>query len=74
MSYISLYASCREDSVAKARIQHPAAVGVAEHGNSAVLVTVTPDGEFLDPGESTSPAVCRRIPITTKGRGRWAAT
>ena len=25
-----------------------AAVGVAEHGNSAVLVTVGPDGEFLD--------------------------
>jgi hypothetical protein len=48
MSYICLYASCREDSVAKARIQHPAAVGVAEHCNSAVLVTVTPDGEFLD--------------------------
>jgi hypothetical protein len=34
--------------VAKARIPHSAAVGVAEHGNSAVLVTVAPDGEFLD--------------------------
>ncbi len=31
-----------------ARTQHSAAVGVAEHGNSAVLVTVGPDGELLD--------------------------
>jgi hypothetical protein len=29
-------------------MQHPAAVGVAEHGNSAVLVTVAPDGALLD--------------------------
>jgi len=28
--------------------QRAAAVGVAEHGNSAVLVTVAPGGEFLD--------------------------
>jgi hypothetical protein len=34
--------------VAKAQMQHPAAVGVAEHGNSAVLVTVAPDGDLLD--------------------------
>jgi hypothetical protein len=34
--------------VAKARMQHPAAVGVAEHGNSAVLVTMAPDGDLLD--------------------------
>jgi hypothetical protein len=34
--------------VAKARAKHPAAVGVAEHGNSAVLVTVAHDGELLD--------------------------
>jgi hypothetical protein len=34
--------------VAKGRTQRAAAVGVAEHGNSAVLVTVGPDGEFLD--------------------------
>jgi hypothetical protein len=32
----------------KARTRHSAAVGVAEHGNSAVLVTLTPDGELLD--------------------------
>ena len=25
-------------------------------------------------GASTSPVICRRIRITTKGRGRWAAT
>jgi hypothetical protein len=31
----------------RARAQH-AAVGVAEHGNSAVLVTVAPGGELLD--------------------------
>ncbi len=34
--------------MAKARVQHEAAVGVAEHGNSAVLVTVAPGGELLD--------------------------
>jgi hypothetical protein len=34
--------------VAKARVQLAAAVGVAEHGNSAVLVTVAPGGELLD--------------------------
>ena len=34
--------------MAKARMQHPAAVGVAEHGNSAVLVTVAADGDLLD--------------------------
>ena len=32
----------------KARAQRVATVGVAEHGNSAVLVTVTPGGELLD--------------------------
>ena len=32
----------------KTRMQHPAAVGVAEHGNSAVLVTVAADGDLLD--------------------------
>jgi len=34
--------------VVKARTKHAAAVGVAEHGNSAVLVTLAPDGAFLD--------------------------
>src|SRR5471032_1317455 len=34
--------------MAKARVQHVAAVGVAEHGNSAVLVTVAPNGDVLD--------------------------
>jgi hypothetical protein len=34
--------------VAKAREHHETAVGVAEHGNSAVLVTVTAGGELLD--------------------------
>src|SRR5689334_873564 len=32
----------------KARVRHAAVVGVAEHGNSAVLVTIAPGGELLD--------------------------
>src|SRR5690242_8196884 len=38
----------RGGHVAKARVRREAAVGVAEHGNSAVLVTVAPSGELLD--------------------------
>jgi hypothetical protein len=34
--------------VAKGRTRFAATIGVAEHGNSAVLVTVAPDGELLD--------------------------
>lgn len=34
--------------MAKAQGRYAACVGVAEHGNSAVLVTVAPGGEFLD--------------------------
>jgi len=34
--------------VARGRTQRTATVGVTEHGNSAVLVTVASDGEFLD--------------------------
>jgi len=34
--------------VAKGRTRHGATVGVAEHGNSAFLVTVAPGGELLD--------------------------
>lgn len=34
--------------MAKTRVRHATAVGVAEHGNSAVLVTVAPGGELLD--------------------------
>jgi hypothetical protein len=34
--------------VAKASAKYGAAVGVAEHGNSAVLVTLAPNGELLD--------------------------
>jgi hypothetical protein len=34
--------------VARARTERVAAVGVAEHGNSAVLATVAPDGKLLD--------------------------
>lgn len=34
--------------MAKARAQHRAAVGVAEHGNSAELVTIARGGELLD--------------------------
>jgi hypothetical protein len=35
-------------STAKGRLTAEAAVGVAEHGNSAVLITVGSDGELLD--------------------------
>jgi hypothetical protein len=42
--------------VAKARGEHGAIVGVAEHGNSAVLITLGPDGALLDR---------RRIDLTT---------
>ena len=53
------------------RTKPPAAVGVAEHGNSAVLVTVAPDGTLLDR---------RRIDLTAAGlpthphhhEGSWA--
>jgi len=34
--------------MAKNRVQRAAGIGVAEHGNSAVLVTVAPGGKFLD--------------------------
>jgi len=34
--------------MARAHIQRGACVGVAEHGNSAVLVTIAPDGKLLD--------------------------
>jgi hypothetical protein len=57
--------------VARARTQRAAAVGVTEHGNSAVLVTVAPGGELLDR---------RRIDLTDGGlpthphhhQGSWA--
>jgi hypothetical protein len=34
--------------MAKGRVQQTATVGVAEHGNSAVLITLSPGGELLD--------------------------
>ena len=34
--------------MAKVHLRHGAAVGVAEHGNSAVLMTMSPGGELLD--------------------------
>lgn len=37
-----------EEDVTGGRTQPAAAVGVAEHGNSAVLVTLAPGGGFLD--------------------------
>src|SRR5262249_3965776 len=38
----------KEEDVARRRTQRAATVGVAEHGNSAVLVTVASGGELLD--------------------------
>lgn len=57
--------------MAEERTKGTAAVGVAEHGNSAVLVTVGPDRELLDR---------RRIDLTERGlpthphhhEGSWA--
>jgi hypothetical protein len=57
--------------MATGRTQRAATVGVAEHGNSAVLVTVAPGGELLDR---------RRIDLTDPGlpthphhhEGSWA--
>jgi hypothetical protein len=57
--------------VARGRTQRSAIVGVVEHGNSAVLVTIAPGGEFLDR---------RRIDLTERGtpthphhhEGSWA--
>jgi len=43
-------------TVASGRTQQTATVGVVEHGNSAVLVTLAPGGELLDR---------RRIDLTT---------
>lgn len=57
--------------MARGRMRQAATVGVAEHGNSAVLVTVAPGGELLDR---------RRIDLTARGlptyphhhEGSWA--
>jgi hypothetical protein len=57
--------------MARGPAQRAAIVGVVEHGNSAVLVTVTPSGELLDR---------RRIDLTERGlpthphhhEGSWA--
>jgi hypothetical protein len=48
MSYKTAYAWLLGDTVAKAQVKNAASVGVAEHGNSAVLITIGADGEFLD--------------------------
>jgi hypothetical protein len=61
----------KELDVARGRTQHAATVGVAEHSNSALLVTVAPGGELLDR---------RRIDLTDRGlpthphhhEGSWA--
>src|SRR6185503_17344190 len=61
----------REEGVARGRTRRAATVGVTEHGNSAVHVTVAPGGELLDR---------RRIDLTDRGlpthphhhEGSWA--
>jgi hypothetical protein len=61
----------KEEDVARGRTQRAATVGIAEHGNSAVLVTVASGGELLDR---------RRIDLTDRGlptqpyhhEGAWA--
>jgi hypothetical protein len=60
-----------EEDLTSRRTQPAAIVGVVEHGNSAVLVTVAPGGELLDR---------RRIDLTERGlpthphhhEGSWA--
>lgn len=37
-----------EERVPRAPVQPKAVIGVAEHGNSAILVTIAPGGELLD--------------------------
>jgi hypothetical protein len=57
--------------MARRRTQRAAIVGVVEHGNSAVLVTIAPGGQLLDR---------RRIDLTARGlpkhphhhEGSWA--
>ncbi len=61
----------KEEAVASGRVQRSATIGVTEHGNSAVLVTVALGGELLDR---------RRIDLTDPGlpthphhhQGSWA--
>jgi hypothetical protein len=61
----------KEEDVARERTKRAASVGVAEHGSSAVLVTVAPRGELLDR---------RRIELIDRGlpthphhhEGSWA--
>jgi hypothetical protein len=61
----------KRENGARDRTRLAATVGVAEHSNSAVLVTVTPDGQLLDR---------RRIDLTDRGlpthphhhEGSWA--
>jgi hypothetical protein len=61
----------KEEEVARGRILRAATVGVANHGNSAVLVTVAPGGKLLDR---------RRIDLTDRSlpthphhhEGSWA--
>ena len=46
------------------------AVGVAEHGNSAILVTVAPDGRLLDRRRID---LTHGLPTTLRGgTGAWA--
>lgn len=43
-----MHAPAKEDEVAGEQPPRAATVGVAEHGNSAILVTVSPGGDLLD--------------------------
>ncbi len=68
---VSAAGTPQEEDVVRGQTQRAATVGVAEHGNSAVLVTVAPSGEFLDR---------RSIELTDRGlpthphhhEGSWA--
>src|SRR5436190_5757413 len=47
-NHVGFVDTTKEDDVATGRVQRAATVGVVEHGNSAVLVTVAHDGKLLD--------------------------
>lgn len=56
------------------RGKYAAAVGVAEHGNPAVLVAVAADGKLLDRRRADLTPGPPHTRTITKARGRWAAT
>jgi hypothetical protein len=63
-----------QDPLVTGTTQQIAMVGVAEHGNSPVIVTVAQAEISLIVDAVILPAVCRHTAITTKDRGQWVVT